>query len=148
MFCLDVYKNVSIILIWTLLLHLECFYCTHSLILRCAIVYCHLKEACQHKCWLGESDLHLNIHSRPFCIWFISCYMYKPDALADFATNIWVPSRICHSPGVKWLASNLNNQLCQENESDCIKGTERGLNNNNNNNNFLCVWWLFTPKDN
>lgn len=138
-FCLDVYKNASIILIWTLLLHLECFYCTRSLILRCAIIYCHLKE------WLGESDLHLNIPSRPLCTWFISCYRYKPDAVADFDSNIWVPSRIWHSPGVKWLASNLNYQLCQENESDCIKGAERGLNNNNI---FVCARWLFTPKDN
>ena len=62
-------------------------------------------------------------------MWFISHYMYKPDALADFAGNIWiwVPSRICHPPDVKQLASNLNDQLCQRNESDCIKGTERGL---------------------
>lgn len=50
--------------------------------------------------------------------------------LASFAGNIWGSSRICHLPDVKQLVSNLNDQLSQRNESDCIKGIEREFKKN------------------
>lgn len=72
--------------------------------------------------------------------------MYKPDALADFAGSIRVPSRICHSPDVKQLASKLKDQLWWRNDSDCIKGTERGLKKTNTGYIYLCVRGLLVPK--
>lgn len=52
--------------------------------------------------WLDICDnVLIMLMSEHLCGILISYWTYKPDTQMDFAGNIWVPSRFCHSPGVK-----------------------------------------------